>query len=47
MKNADVTTILLKALDLELKAILQNDLEQFRSKQTQNNTQGQAVQIAA
>ncbi len=47
MKNADSTTILLKALDLELRAILTNDLEQFRIKQPQKNVKQDAVQIAA
>jgi hypothetical protein len=47
MKNADLTTILLKALDLELRAILKNDLEQFRIKQSQKNVKQDAVQIAA
>ena len=37
MKKVTVTPtdILLKALDLELKAILKNDLKAFRAKQTQ------------
>jgi hypothetical protein len=47
MKNADSTTILLKALDLELRAILTNDLEQFKTKQSQKNVKQDAVQIAA
>lgn len=47
MKNADSTTILLKALDLELKAIISNDLEQFRTKQSQQNVKQVTVKVAA
>ena len=38
MKNSTNTTVILKALDLELKALLQADLESFkvtRQKQSQ------------
>lgn len=33
MQNTDITAILLKALDIELKELLMQDLEQFRLKQ--------------
>ena len=33
MKTATSTTVILKALDLELKALLQKDLENFRNQQ--------------
>jgi hypothetical protein len=34
MQNTEITTtILLKALDLELKELLMQDLQQYRSKQ--------------
>ncbi len=32
MQNIDITTILLKALDFELKDLLMQDLQQFRAK---------------
>ena len=37
MKNSTKTTVILKALDLELKAMLENDLKNFRSAKTENN----------
>jgi len=47
MKNVDSTTILLKALDLELRAILKSDLENFRTKQSQQNVKQVTVKVAA
>lgn len=32
MQNADLTTILLKALDVELKNLLMQDLQQYRTQ---------------
>ena len=39
MKKVTVTPadLLLKALDIELKALLKKDLKEFRAKQLQNN----------
>ena len=37
MKNANKTTGMLKALDLKLKALLENDLKTFRAAQCKNN----------
>ena len=37
MKNSNQTTVILKALDLELKALLQNDLKNFRATRSKNN----------
>jgi hypothetical protein len=37
MKTSTKTTIVLKALDLELKAILKKDIEKFRQQQLKNN----------
>lgn len=34
MQNLEITNSLLRTLDIELKALLSNDLEQFRSKNT-------------
>lgn len=33
MQTIDITAILIKALDLELKELLMQDLQQYRSKQ--------------
>jgi hypothetical protein len=40
MKTSTNTTVILKALDLELKALLQQDLERFRM-----NKQNKQVEI--
>jgi hypothetical protein len=32
MQNIDITPVLLKALDIELKTLLMQDLQQYRSK---------------
>ncbi len=37
MKNSNQTTVILKSLDMELKALLENDLKNFRSLQNKNN----------
>ena len=37
MKNSTKTTVILKALDLELKAMLENDLKNFKSAKAENN----------
>ncbi len=36
MKNSNQTTVILKSLDMQLKALLENDLKNFRS--TKNKT---------
>ncbi|MDB4902351.1 MAG: hypothetical protein JWQ63_1632 [Mucilaginibacter sp.] len=38
MKTTTKTTVILKAIDLELRALLQKDIEQF--KMNQENKQG-------
>ena len=40
MKNSNQTTVILKALDMQLKALIENDLKNFRS--TKNKTDQQA-----
>jgi hypothetical protein len=37
MKNSNQTTVILKALDMELKALLENDLKNFKSANNKNN----------
>jgi len=37
MKNSPQTTVTVKALDIELKALLEQDLKNFRSAQNKNN----------
>jgi len=37
MKNSNQTTVILKSLDMELKALIENDLKNFRSAQSKNN----------
>jgi len=46
MKTLDQTTILLKAIDLELKAILKKDLQNFRAVQQAKNGAA-AIKVAA
>jgi len=46
MKNSTQTTVILKALDLELKALLENDLKNFKSAQNKN-TQFAGKQLMA
>jgi len=47
MKASTNTTVILKALDLELKALLQNDLSQFKAERNQATQQTAAVKRAA
>ncbi|ASU33704.1 hypothetical protein [Mucilaginibacter xinganensis] len=49
MKNitSTKTNILLKALDIELKLLLEKDLENFRMMQAKNKTARTSQQIAA
>ncbi|QJD96356.1 hypothetical protein HH214_11005 [Mucilaginibacter robiniae] len=47
MKASTQTTVLLKALDLELKAMLQKDLTQFKSRQQNQVAQEVAKKQAA
>jgi hypothetical protein len=47
MKNATKTTVLLKALDLELKAILEKDIKAFKIKQQAKNNAAFPQAIAA
>lgn len=47
MKNAISTTVILKALDLELKAMLQQDLNQFKAAKQNANHQSAAKKQAA
>lgn len=37
MKNSNHTTVILKSLDMELKALLEKDLKDFKSTQSKNN----------
>jgi hypothetical protein len=42
MKNLTKTTVILKALDIELKALLQTDIKNFKSARSyQKQLQGQ------
>lgn len=43
METSTKTTVILKAIDLELKALLQQDLERFK---TQSNKQASIKQAA-
>ncbi|WP_258140459.1 hypothetical protein [Mucilaginibacter phenanthrenivorans] len=43
MKTSTKTTVILKAIDLELKALLQQDLERFKA---QSNKQAPVKQAA-
>jgi hypothetical protein len=47
MKASTNTTVVLKALDIELKAILQKDLAQFKADRNQATQQAAAVKRAA
>ena len=37
MKNSTKTTVLLKALDLELKAVLERDIKSFKAEKQRKN----------
>ncbi len=45
MKNSTKTTVILKALDMELKALIQSDLERFKT--TRSGQKQHQVQQAA
>jgi hypothetical protein len=47
MKNSTKTTVILKAIDLELKAMLENDLKNFKSPKNENNPAAARQRIAA
>jgi hypothetical protein len=47
MKASTNTTVILKALDLELKSLLQKDLAQFKAERNQAATQAVATKRAA
>lgn len=47
MKASTNTTVILKALDLELKALLQKDLNQFKAERNQAIQQANAAKRAA
>jgi len=47
MKNSTKTTVLLKAFDIELKAILEKDLKAFKAAQQHKNNVAFLRQIAA
>lgn len=47
MKTLNQTNILLRALDLELKAILKKDLENFRAIQKSKNNAAAGTQLLA
>ena len=47
MKNSTKTTVLLKAFDIELKAILEKDLKAFKAAQQHKNNVAFLQQIAA
>jgi len=46
MENSTQTTIILRSLDLELKALLKKDLKNFRSVQSKNNLAGKQLLAA-
>ncbi|HZX57983.1 MAG TPA: hypothetical protein VFE54_04635 [Mucilaginibacter sp.] len=37
MENSNHTAVILKALDIELKTLIENDLKNFKSTQSKNN----------
>lgn len=43
MKTSTKTTVILKAIDLELKALLQQDLERFKAQQNKQAVVKQAA----
>jgi len=47
MKASTNTTVILKALDLELKALLQKDLSQFKTERSHSTQQTAASKRAA
>ncbi len=47
MKASTNTTVILKALDLELKALLKKDLAQFKAERNQATQQTAAAKRAA
>jgi hypothetical protein len=47
MKNSTQTTVILKAFDLELKALLVKDLKNFKSAQSKNNQDANKQLMAA
>lgn len=47
MKNSTKTTVILKAIDLELKAMLLNDLKSFKSSKTENDQAARKQLMAA
>jgi len=47
MKNSTNTTVLLKALDLELKAILEKDIKEFKSEKQRKQNMAFLQLIAA
>jgi hypothetical protein len=47
MKNSTKTTVLLKAIDLELKAILEQDIRKFNSAKFNRNKNAAFLQLIA
>jgi hypothetical protein len=47
MKNSNQTTVILKSLDMELKALLENDLKNFRSIKNKTDQQAGKQLMAA
>jgi hypothetical protein len=47
MKNSNQITVILKALDLELKALLENDLKNFKEVNNKNNQAADKQLMAA
>jgi len=47
MKNSTKTTVLLKAIDLELKAILEQDIRKFNSAKFNKNKNAAFLQLIA
>ena len=47
MKTSTQTTVVLKALDMELKALIQNDLAKFKEIQISKTTHNSAKQLIA
>nr|WP_213490414.1 hypothetical protein [Mucilaginibacter sp. Bleaf8] len=47
MNASTTTTVILKSLDLELKALLMQDIERFKASKNNANTQSAATKQAA
>ena len=47
MKTSTKTIVMLKALDMELRAIILNDLKNFKANQQNKNNQDNSKQLLA